>query len=89
MTAASQDLTVQSRPHTSGLQVTQERLGRRLDVVDILKVIRNLPHQNVLVGRGQLRAAFLMTARELVHLLPLRSDSNATIYRRKLDALVL
>jgi hypothetical protein len=62
------DLAVRRRRHTSRLEVTQQRLGRRLNVVGILEVISNLSHQNVLVGRGELRAAFLMTARKLVHL---------------------
>jgi hypothetical protein len=41
-----------------------------------LEVIGDLPHQNVLVGRRELRAAFLMTAIELVHLLLLQFDSE-------------
>jgi hypothetical protein len=50
--------------------------------VDILEVISNLPHQNVFVGRGELRTTLLMTTRELVHLHSL-SDPNANLTGRR------
>src|ERR687893_881138 len=68
VTKSSKDLAVGCRRHTSRLEVTQQCLGRRLNVVDLLKVLSNLPHQIVLVGRSELRAAFLVATIELVHL---------------------
>jgi hypothetical protein len=50
-----------------GFEVLDQSLGDSVDIVDIPQVLRELAHQIILVGRGELAAALLVPTLQLIH----------------------